>query len=143
MSKLYVIIFAILASFIVSSKLKLKSKCIAKGGDCDLTSYCCSNLVCKDYRCAVRGTKENQVKWAKKGGSKCDWWHYCKKGYSCQSHRCNKTEDYNEALTEEEKKAKEEREAEFRKTLIEKLKEFRTEEDNTKTLKTVQKTLTS
>ena len=137
MSKLYVILFAILASFIVSSKLKLKSKCIAKGGDCDLTSYCCSNLVCKDFRCSVKGTKDNQVKWHKKGGDKCDWFHHCKKGYKCQSHRCNKTEDYNEALEEQEEKVKAEKKAEEEKTLIQKLVDFKTEEDNTNTLQTI------
>ena len=106
MSKLYVILFAILASFIVSSKLKLKSKCIAKGGDCDLTSYCCSNLVCKDYRCSVKGTKDNQVKWHKKGGDKCDWFHHCKKGYKCQSHRCNKQKIIMKLLKNKKKKLK-------------------------------------
>ena len=141
MSKLYVILFAILTSFIVSSKLKLKSRCIAKGDDCDLTSYCCSNLVCKDYRCAVKGTKDNQVKWAKKGGDKCDWFHHCKKGYTCQSHRCNKTSDYNEAVEEETEKTKAQKEAEKRKTLIEKLKEFKEEEDNTNTLQTLNQTI--
>ena len=137
MSKLYVIFFAILTSFIVSSKLKLKNKCIAKGGDCDFTSFCCSNLVCKDYRCAPKGTKDNQVKWHKKGGSKCDWFHHCKKGYTCQSHRCNKTSDYNEAVEEETEKTKAQKEAEKRKTLIEKLKEFKQEEDNTETLQSI------
>ena len=137
MSKLYVILFAILTTFIVSSKLKLKSKCIAKGGDCDFTSFCCSNLVCKDYRCAPKGTKDNQVKWHKKGGSKCDWFHHCKKGFTCQSHRCNQTDDYNEAIEEEKEKAKAEKEKEERKTVVEKLKDFKTEEDNTKTLQTL------
>jgi len=137
MSKLYVILFAILSSFIVSSKLKLKTKCIAKGDDCDLTSYCCNNLVCKDYRCAVKGTKDNQVKWHKDGGSKCDWFHHCKKGYTCQSHRCNKTSDYNEAVEEETEKTKAQKEAEKTKTLIEKLKEFKEEEDNTTNLQTL------
>jgi hypothetical protein len=88
MSKIFYILLIALFAFILNVSIKSKSKCMALGDDCDLTQYCCGNYVCKDYRCAVKGTKENQVKWAKKGGKKCDWWYHCKKNMKCESHRC-------------------------------------------------------
>ena len=86
MSRLNSLILFTLIAFSLSAKIK-KTKCVAEGGDCDLTSYCCTNLVCKDYRCAVKGTPENQVDWAPTG-EKCDYFHHCKDYYKCESHRC-------------------------------------------------------
>ena len=57
------------------------------GDDCDFTSYCCEKMTCKDYRCALKVIKDNQVKWAPKG-PKCDYFHHCRKFYKCESHRC-------------------------------------------------------
>jgi hypothetical protein len=74
-------------SFNLCLKLKTKTKCVSLNSDCDLTAYCCADYVCKDYRCSVKGTLDNQVEWAPEG-SKCNWTHTCKKDYSCQSHRC-------------------------------------------------------
>ena len=88
MSKLQTLFFLSIISISFSTLLKTKTSCVALGGDCDLTSYCCGKLQCKDYRCAKKGTKENQVPWAPKG-EKCDWFHHCKKGLHCQSHRCD------------------------------------------------------
>ena len=45
------------------------------------------NLDCKDYRCAVDGTPDNQIPWAPLG-YKCDYFHHCSDNYVCQSHRC-------------------------------------------------------
>jgi hypothetical protein len=87
MSRLNTLILFTLIAFCLSTKLKTKTKCVAEGQDCDLTSYCCHNLVCKDYRCAVKGTKDNQMDWAPLG-YKCDFFHHCSKHYVCQSHRC-------------------------------------------------------
>ena len=83
-------IFLLLISklvFFTSSLRTKKTRCMAEGDNCDLTAYCCANLKCKDYRCAVEGTKDNQVEWAP-NGKKCDWFHHCRKHYVCQSHRC-------------------------------------------------------
>ena len=88
MSKLSFLFILTLLTITLQNLLKTKSKCVALDGDCDLTSYCCGKLECKDYRCAKEGTKENQVKWAPKG-PKCDFFHHCKKGLYCQSHRCD------------------------------------------------------
>ena len=104
MSKLLISIILVLFSFSLSSKLQ--SKCIAYGMDCDSTSYCCSNLVCKDYRCNYKGTKENQVAWAP-DGEKCDWFHLCGSNYRYESHRCVlKREDIIKALTKKIKDTK-------------------------------------
>ena len=86
MSRINSLILFTLIAFSLSAKIK-KTKCVAEGGDCDLTSYCCTNLVCKDYRCSVKGTPENQVDWAPTG-EKCDFFHHCSDNYVCQSHRC-------------------------------------------------------
>ncbi len=106
MSKLlFTSLFIILISMILSSKLQ--TKCIVKNGDCDGTSYCCTDLVCKDYRCVVKGTKDNQVAWAP-DGEKCDWFHHCGDNYTCQSHRCVfKINSIVKALTKKVKKAAE------------------------------------
>ena len=118
MSRLNTLILFTLIAFSLSAKLKTKTKCVAEGEDCDFTSYCCSKLVCKDYRCAVKGTKDNQMDWAPLG-YKCDYFHHCSDNYVCQSHRCviNKNSiiktikkqvnkayksDYTKSLTEEE-----------------------------------------
>jgi hypothetical protein len=85
MKNIVTILFLALLS-VSLCKLK-KSKCLALGGDCDLFHYCCEDMRCKDYRCAPKGTKDNQVQWAPKG-FKCDWFHHCTENYECQSHRC-------------------------------------------------------
>ncbi len=90
MKNLFFLLFIAILSFVISKKLKSKASCVAPGGDCDFTSYCCSKYVCKDYRCTTKATKDNQVGWdkSKKAGNKCDWFHHCKKGRKCMSHRC-------------------------------------------------------
>ena len=104
MAKYIISILLILFSFALSAKLQ--TKCIAYMGDCDATSYCCANLVCKDYRCNYKGTKENQIAWAP-DGVKCDWFHHCGSNYKCQSHRCIlKREDIISALTKKIKSTK-------------------------------------
>ena len=87
MSRLNSLILFTLIAFSLTIKLKTTTKCVAEGGDCDLTAYCCTNLVCRDYRCAVKGTPENQVDWAP-DGEKCDYFHHCSDNYKCESHRC-------------------------------------------------------
>ena len=90
MKKIFFFLF-VLISFVFSKKLGVKKTgCVAKGGDCDLTSYCCQDYQCKDYRCANKGTKDNQVEW----GVKCDWFHHCADHYHCKSHRCVLDEEY-------------------------------------------------
>ena len=80
MSKLFFFLLSILSVFISSRTL---------GEDCYWARWCEKGLVCKDYRCVINypDTKDNQVKWAKKG-PKCNWGHRCKKGYKCKKHRC-------------------------------------------------------
>ena len=87
MSRIFYILLVVLFAFTLNKTLKKKTNCIAYGGDCDFTSYCCGDFVCKEYRCSLKGTKDNHVPWRTK---KCDWFHWCKKGYTCQSHRCIK-----------------------------------------------------
>ena len=87
MSKLISTILLIIFSISYSKVLKAKTKCMNLGDNCDLTSYCCGSWVCKDYRCAVKGTKDNQVKWAP-SGTKCDYFHHCPKYFHCESHYC-------------------------------------------------------
>lgn len=79
------LLFALVA--VTFGKLR-KTTCAGPGKDCDLFNYCCGKYVCKDYRCAPKGTKDNQIKW--RGlGQKCDWFHHCKgSNVECQSHRC-------------------------------------------------------
>ena len=87
MRNLFIILSFTLLVIIYSKSLKTAAKCIQYGGDCDFTSYCCGKNECKDYRCSVEGTKDNQVKWAPEG-EKCDYFHHCKKFFKCESHRC-------------------------------------------------------
>ncbi len=87
MSKLTSFLIIFLLTISLEKKLKKKTKCMNLGDNCDLTSYCCDKWVCKDYRCSVKGTKDNQVEWAPKG-DKCDWFHHCPKYYHCESHYC-------------------------------------------------------
>lgn len=84
MSKIFVIsvLFLMLISFASSI-----GSCGGLGSDCDLFTHCCDGLRCKDYRCAIKGTKENQVEWAP-DGPKCDYFHWCKSDYHCVQHRC-------------------------------------------------------
>ena len=106
MSKYLITILLFLISIVSTSKIK-KSHCVAYGGDCDATSYCCSGMVCKDYRCAVKGTADNQEAWAP-DGVKCDWFHHCGKNYKCQSHRCVfQIKDVIKALSKKVKKVAE------------------------------------
>ena len=90
MSRIFYILLIALFTFTLSKKLKKKSKCIAFGGDCDLTAYCCEDFVCKDFRCSLKGTEDNLVPWRTE---KCDWFRWCKDGYDCQSHRCIKQQE--------------------------------------------------
>lgn len=87
----FLFLLMLIISLVFSAKLKVrKTGCVAKGDDCDLTTFCCEDYQCKDYRCANKGTKDNQVEW----GVKCDWFHHCKKNYNCRSHRCVLNEEY-------------------------------------------------
>ena len=90
MKNLFIFITLAFFSVILSKTLKTETRCVNLKNDCDFTSYCCDPYVCKDYRCAVKGTKDNQIGWdkSKKEGNKCDWFHHCKKGRKCMSHRC-------------------------------------------------------
>ena len=85
--KILSFILIVLFTLSISKSLKTKTRCINLGDNCDLVSYCCGSWVCKDYRCSVKGTKENQVEWAPKG-DKCNWIHHCRKYYHCESHYC-------------------------------------------------------
>ena len=87
MSKISFLVLIFLFTIVYQKTLKTNTKCMNLGDDCDLTSYCCDKWVCRDYRCALKGTKENQVKWAPKG-PKCDYFHHCGDYYKCESHRC-------------------------------------------------------
>ena len=78
--KLLSFLFFALLALVMGGKLR-KTKCVALGGDCDFTSYCCGDYQCRDYRCALKNTKENQVQWSPEG-TKCDWFHHCKKNYT-------------------------------------------------------------
>jgi len=90
MKNLFLILSLAILTFALSKSLKSKTNCIQYGGDCDFTSFCCGSNKCKDYRCSLKGTKDNQLGWdkSKKEGNKCDWFHHCKKGRKCMSHRC-------------------------------------------------------
>ena len=90
MKNLFFMLIIAFFAVVMSKSLKSKTECVKLGNDCDFTSYCCGSHVCKDYRCAVEGTKDNQVGWdkSKKEGNKCDWFHHCKKGKRYMSHRC-------------------------------------------------------
>ena len=67
MSK-FIYLFSLACLLILTSSLRTKkTRCMGEGDNCDLTAYCCSNLVCKDYRCAVKGTPENQEEWTPYG----------------------------------------------------------------------------
>lgn len=101
-SKLF-LLSLFLISFNLCLKLKTKSKCVSLGSDCDFTAYCCGDYVCKDYRCAVQGTKDNQVEWAPKG-DKCDVFHHCRKYYHCESNYCVITK--NKVISDVEKTLK-------------------------------------
>ena len=91
MKKFFYILLITIISLVLSAKLKnKKTRCMAKGENCDFTAYCCQDYECKDYRCANKGTKDNQVEW----GIKCDWFHHCADHYNCRSHRCVIDEDY-------------------------------------------------
>ena len=82
--------FSLLITLFAVSICKLKktsTQCAALGKPCHLFKWCCSNYVCKDYRCAVKGTKDNQLKWAPEG-PKCDWFHHCRKNSECEDNRC-------------------------------------------------------
>ena len=85
--KILSFILIVLFTLSISKKLKTTTRCINLGDDCDFTSFCCGSWVCKDYKCAVKGTKDNQEEWAPKG-DKCDWFHHCRKYYHCESHYC-------------------------------------------------------
>ena len=134
MSKLQTLFFLSIISISFSTLLKTKTSCVAFGGDCDLTSYCCGTLECKDYRCSKKGTKENQVAWAPKG-EKCDFFHHCKKGLYCQSHRCDKKVGDDSSISDVQA-ATESKKGSL--SLIEKLTAARQYEDILKNTKTVQ-----
>ena len=139
MSKLSFLLTITLLTITLQNLLKTKSKCVAFGGDCDLTSYCCGTLECKDYRCSKKGTKENQVKWAPKG-KKCDFFHHCKKGLYCQSHRCDVKVGSNMTISDIEN-ASNSKEGSL--SLIDKLTAARQYEDILKKTKTVESLLSS
>ena len=135
MSKLSITLFIAIITLSISTLLKTKTTCVARDGDCDLTSYCCGTLVCKDYRCSLKGTKDNQVAWAPKG-TKCDFFHHCKKGLYCQSHRCDVKYDSNTTLADVESSS-------GSLSLIDKLTAARIYEDILKNTTTVQSLVSS
>ena len=139
MSKFSFLLIITLLTITLQNLLKTQSKCVAIGGDCDFTSYCCGTLVCKDYRCAKKGTKENQVKWAPKG-EKCDWFHHCKKGLYCQSHRCGVKVGAKNVISDIENASKSK---EGSLSLIDKLTAARKYEDILKNTPTVKSLLSS
>ena len=139
MSKLQTLFFLSIISISFSTLLKTKTSCVAFGGDCDLTSYCCGTLECKDYRCSKKGTKENQVAWAPKG-EKCDFFHHCKKGLYCQSHRCDKKVGDDSSISDVQA-ATESKKGSL--SLIDKLTAARQYEDILKKTKTVESLLSS
>ena len=139
MSPFPLIILITILTISNSTLLKTKTSCVARNGDCDLTSYCCGKLVCKDYRCVLKGTKENQVEWAPKG-EKCDFFHHCKKGLYCQSHRCDKKVGDDSSISDVQA-ATESKKGSL--SLIDKLTAARQYEDILKNTKTVQNLLTS
>lgn len=79
MSKIFLPLILILCGIVFA--------CEAMGMDCDITSPCCSMLVCADYRCQMEGAEDNKVKWSP-DGPKCDFFNPCEDGYACKSHRC-------------------------------------------------------
>ena len=89
MSKLTIIFLIALFSFSFCKLRKNNTQCSVLGRLCHLFKWCCSDLVCKDYRCSKPGTKDNRLKWAPEG-AKCDWFHSCKDGYQCRNNRCVK-----------------------------------------------------
>ena len=139
MSKFSFLLIITLLTITLQTLLKTQSKCVAIGGDCDLTSYCCGKLECKDYRCAKSGTKDNQVEWAPKG-PKCDWFHHCKKGLYCQSHRCDVKVGSDKTISDIENASKSK---EGSLSLIDKLTAARQYEDILKKTKTVESLLSS
>lgn len=74
-------------SICYSAKLKSKCECATIFAPCDLSKYCCDDLVCSDYRCSLKGTEKNKLAWAP-DGIKCDWFHHCRKGFKCTYNRC-------------------------------------------------------
>ena len=139
MSPFPLIILITILTISNSTLLKTKTSCVARNGDCDLTSYCCGKLVCKDYRCVLEGTKENQVEWAPKG-EKCDFFHHCKKGLYCQSHRCDVKVGSDKTISDIENASKSK---EGSLSLIDKLTAARQYEDILKKTKTVESLLSS
>lgn len=87
MKGLFIVAFVVIFSLCYSAKLKAKCECAKLLESCDLSKYCCEDLVCKDYRCALKGTPDNKMSWAP-DGIKCDWFHHCKKGLKCEKNRC-------------------------------------------------------
>jgi hypothetical protein len=139
MSNFQKIILITILSLSISKLLKTKTTCVARNGDCDLTSYCCGSLVCKDYRCVLKGTKENQVPWAPKG-EKCDYSHHCKKGLYCQSHRCDKKVGDDSSISDVQAATQSKKGS---LSLIEKLTAARLYEDILKKTKTVRNLVAS
>lgn len=76
MKNIQTLLFLILLSFSIS--IKLKTRCAAKGFDCDWETRCCHGF-CVDDRC-VEEEADDTLKFATEGGVRCDWFHYCPDG---------------------------------------------------------------
>lgn len=89
MSRIFYILLVVLFAFTLNKTLKNTPRCLGFGDDCDFSGFrfCCEDFVCKDYRCALKETKENQVEQRPKY---CDYFRRCQNGYKCESHRCIK-----------------------------------------------------
>ena len=88
MSKCSLIFLFLLFAFTFCKSLKkTTTQSIPLGKPCHFFKWCCSDYVCKDYRCAQKGTKDNQIEWAPEG-IKCDWFHRCKQNFNCDDNRC-------------------------------------------------------
>lgn len=138
MSRTYSLLFLVLFCFSMETKLK-KTKCIAYGGDCGATAYCCSKLDCIDHRCLNPDKPENlqppRRKGQKDGGDMCDTTNDCLDGFVCMSHTCYNETEFLARQTKEEadisklNKAEDNAESKAKKeTLIEILHRLRQEE---------------
>lgn len=80
------ILLLVLLSVAFCSKLRTQTSCATLLSPCDMFKFCCGEMTCKDFRCAIKGSKDI-LSWAP-SGIKCDWFHRCVKGFKCRDNRC-------------------------------------------------------